>query len=93
MVHVLTPNCLLIGRPVAANEAVSSQCRLKVIDSLLFWEKLTDLFAPTWPSSLSGIGKDSRNLQVRVVVVADSKTLRGRYILAQVCESFPSSDG
>ena len=59
MVHVLTPNCLLIGRPVAANEAVSSQCRLKVIDSLLdsFVEKLTDLFAPTWPFSLSGTGK------------------------------------
>ena len=33
------------------------------------------------------------NLQVRVVVVADSNTLRGRYILAQVCESSPSSDG
>ena len=45
-----------MDRPVAANEAVSSQCMLKGIDSLLFWEKLTDLFAPTWPSSLSGIG-------------------------------------
>ena len=99
-VHVLTPNCLLIGRPVAANpggyEAVSSQCRLKVIDSILdqFWEKWTDLFAPTMALQSKWHRKESRNLQVGdIVVVADSNTLRGRYFLARVCEIFPSSDG
>ena len=100
-INILTPNCLILGRPIAANpggytDKVSTLHRLQVIESVMndFWRRWTDLYAPTMVKQSKWHDKVNRNLRIGdVVVVADSNALRGRYFIAKVVEIYPSSDG
>ena len=99
-INILTPNCLLLGRPVAAQPCIqyatsSYRSRLSHIDEILsdFWKRWSELYAPTMIRQ-SKWHSVERNLQVGdVVSVVDSNALRGQYYLARVCAVYPSDDG
>ena len=101
--NVLTPNNLLLGRSIAKNPSgwqsftynQNTQNRYHLVQTVVedFWEKWTQLYAPTlivqrkWHVI-------RRNLRVGdVVIVADKNVLRGEYRLALVKEAFPDRNG
>ncbi len=101
--NVLTPNSLLLGRSTAKNPGEwqpftynqSTQNRYHLVQTAVedFWEKWTELYAPTlivqrkWHVF-------RRNLREGdVVIVADKNVLRAEYRLGVVREVFPDRDG
>jgi hypothetical protein len=101
--NVLTPNSLLLGRSTAKNPGEwqpftynqSTQNRYHLVQTAVedFWEKWTELYAPTlivqrkWHVF-------RRNLREGdVVIVADKNVLRGEYRLGVVRVVFPDRDG
>ena len=100
-INVLTPNCLLLGRPVAAAPpgkfgSPSLRKRCADIDGILddFWKRWVEFYAPTMVRQNKWSKEAKRDLKVGdVVSVADSNMLRGQYFVARVVEVKPGSDG
>jgi hypothetical protein len=100
-INVLTPNCLLLGRPVAAAPpgkfgSPSLRKRCADIDGILddFWKRWVEFYAPTMVKQNKWNKEAQRDLKVGdVVSVADSNMLRGRYFVARVVEVEPGLDG
>jgi len=100
-INVLTPNCLLIGRPVATHPGTkygSSSFRTRAVelDAILndFWKSWTELYAPTMVKQNKWHSGSGRDLRVGdVVVVSDNNALRGQYYLAKVKDVYPGIDG
>lgn len=99
---VLTPNCLLLGLSTAKNPSgwqpftynPNTRNKYHLVQTVMedFWEKLTQLYAPTliierkWHVI-------RRNLRVGdVVIIADKNVPRGEYRLGVVKEVFPDRD-
>lgn len=99
-ISVLTPNCLLIGRPYAQNPGgwrcnTDVRRRLELVEELAdsFWKKWASEYLPTLMNQQKWF-KGKGDVQVGdVVVVADSNSLRGKYRVAMVREVFPGKDG
>ena len=100
-INVLTPNSLLLGRPVAAAPpgkfgSPSLRKRFADIDGILddFWKRWVQSYAPTMVKQNKWSKEAKRDLKVGdVVSVADSNMLRGRYFVATVVEVKPGADG
>jgi hypothetical protein len=99
-ISILTPNCLLLGRPFAKNpgsweSTTSLKGRLQLVASVVadFWVKWKELFVPTLVAQNKWYGKH-RDLKVGdVVLMVDSNPLSKQYRLARVHEVFPGLDG
>ena len=99
-ISILTPNCLLIGRPFARNPgswelSTSLSGRLNLVVALVtdFWLKWQELYVPTIVAQNKWFGQH-RDLKVGdVVLVVDSNPLSKHYKLARVHEVFPGADG
>jgi hypothetical protein len=96
---VLTPNCLLIGRPYALNpggwsQDISVRRRLEVIDQISesFWKRWLELYPPTLMHQRKWLSKSENVKPGDVVVVMDSNSLRGEYRIALVKEAYKGTD-
>jgi hypothetical protein len=100
-ISILTPNCLLIGRPFAKNpgdwvppsdDLVSGHESVQLAVSS-FWKRWVELCAPALVIHKKWL-TEHRNLQPGdVVMIADQNALRGEYRLGLVKETFPGRDG
>jgi hypothetical protein len=99
-ISILTPNCLLLGRPYGnwgGNLCHNSghKSRLQLVETICqrFWDRWVELYAPTLVKQ-SKWHKSSIDLKPGdVVVVSDSNSLRGQYYIARVKEVYPGPDG
>ena len=100
-INILTPNCLLIGRPFAKNPgdwvtpnddlALAYESVQLAVNS--FWKRWVEFCAPALAIHKKWL-TEHRNLQPGdVVMIADQNSLRGEYRLGLVKEVFPGKDG